>query len=132
MDETTAPPPAAERFRELHYARHGTGRPVVALHGFGETSYSWRHLIGGASQGLAFYTVDLRGCGQSEKPLDERYALRDHAAAIRDFILELDLNDVTLLGHSMGGGIALLVALDLLRRADGRLRSLVLIDSLAL
>jgi pimeloyl-ACP methyl ester carboxylesterase len=132
MNESAPPHPAAGQFRELHYVRYGRGRPVVALHGFGETSYSWRHLLSAPAAGLAFHAIDLRGCGQSGKPPDGRYSLRDHAEEIRDLILALDLKDLTLVGHSMGGGIALLVALDLLRRGDARLRSLVLIDGLAL
>jgi pimeloyl-ACP methyl ester carboxylesterase len=128
MNETV--PAQTGRFRELHYVQVGQGRPVIALHGFGQTSYSWRHLAAALPNDTALYAFDLRGCGASAKPRDEHYALRDQAALICAFIGERDLKDVTLVGHSMGGGIALLAALDLISQAN-RLRSLVLIGSIA-
>ncbi len=123
-------PPIKGRFRELHYTQYGFGRPVIALHGFGQTSYSWRHLAFDTPNELGFYVFDLRGCGESAKPRDEHYSMQDQADLICAFIHENDLRDATLIGHSMGGGIALLATLKLLKQR-GRLHSLVLVDSLA-
>jgi pimeloyl-ACP methyl ester carboxylesterase len=117
------------RFRDLAYVRHGSGRPVIALHGYGATSYSWRHLAAACPAGIALYLFDLRGFGAAHKPFDERYALADQAAQICAFVNAEDLRDVTLIGHSMGGGVALLAAFELM--AQGRLRSLVLVGSVA-
>jgi pimeloyl-ACP methyl ester carboxylesterase len=122
----------AGRFDGLHYVQYGTGRPVIALHGFGQTAYSWRHLVAALQNGLALYVFDLRGCGESEKPRDERYSLPMQAAQICAFIRHFDLQNVTLVGHSMGGGVALLAALALMRDQYDRLHSLVLIDGLVL
>ncbi|HSR43104.1 MAG TPA: alpha/beta hydrolase, partial [Longimicrobiales bacterium] len=62
---------------------------------------------------------------------DGRYGPRDHADAVLRLIEQRDLRRVTLVGHSLGGGIALLAALDLLDRDPGRLHSLVLIEAAA-
>jgi pimeloyl-ACP methyl ester carboxylesterase len=127
---TDRPPTSTGRFRGLHYGQYGRGRPVIALHGFGETAYSWRHLTAALPDGLALYAFDLRGCGSSAKPHDEHYTLREQADEICAFIEECDLVQTSLIGHSLGGGIALLVALGLLAR-ERRPHSLVLIDSIA-
>jgi pimeloyl-ACP methyl ester carboxylesterase len=73
--------------------------------------------------------VDLKGFGRSPKPRDGRYAVADHAACVRELIEKLDLVDLTLIGHSFGGGVALWLASDAGLRT--RLRSLVLIDTMA-
>jgi len=125
---TTPLPTATGRFRGLSYSQFGTGRPVIALHGFGETAFSWRHLIGAIPNNVALYVFDLRGCGKSDKPHDDHYGLRDQADLISAFAKEQDFQDLSLIGHSMGGGVALLTAMNL--PAD-RLHSIVLIDSIA-
>jgi pimeloyl-ACP methyl ester carboxylesterase len=75
--------------------------------------------------------VDLRGFGLSNKPSNGGYALTDQAAATLQVIRELDLSGLTIIGHSMGGAVALLLALDLEQEARNRLHRLVLIDSIA-
>lgn len=122
-----APPPKPS----LHYAAHGNGRPVILLHGLGTTRYTWRHLMPAVPRGYRFFVFDLKGFGQSPKPHDDKYALYDQANLIYDFILERGLKDLTLIGHSMGGGIALLVALKLKEKNERRLSALILLDSVA-
>src|SRR5262249_18585393 len=56
-----------------------------------------------------------------------KYSLEDHAAPILDFIRDNDLRDLTLIGHSFGGSVALLLAVRLAR--ESRLRALVVVDS---
>lgn len=115
----------------LNSVSHGDGTPVILLHGLGANGYTWRHLISAAPAGYQFIVFDLRGFGESPKPGDDKYSLYDQANLIYDFILEKDLRDVTLIGHSMGGGIALLVALKLRETSQSRLSALVLLDSVA-
>jgi pimeloyl-ACP methyl ester carboxylesterase len=74
--------------------------------------------------------VDLVGCGASPKPRYFEYSLRSQARALLDFIEAKELTDLTLVGHSMGGGIALLVALSL-QQAGRPLRGLIVIDSIS-
>src|SRR5208282_4631692 len=113
-----------------HYVPYGNGKPVILLHGLGANHYSWRHLVlrmPACYQALSF---DLKGFGNSPKPHDKKYSLYDQAHLIYNFIVDNRLNDVTIIGHSMGGGVALLVAIELIERIGKRLFSMVLIDSI--
>ena len=83
------------------------------------------------SQTNRVIVLDLKGHGDSPKPRDKAYSLRDQADLVLEFIKEHDLNDLTLVGHSMGGGVALLVALSLAEKNVSRISSLVLIDTVA-
>jgi len=108
----------------------GKGRPVVALHGFIATLESWRGLVPLlADREVCLF--DLKGHGASPCPDDGKYTVQDHADLVLARIFKEDLRGVTLIGHSFGGGVALLVAIALIREGAGRLASLVLIDSLA-
>ena len=72
--------------------------------------------------------VDLKGFGQSDKPFDERYSVFDQAELLAQLIEEKDLRNLTLVGHSFGGGVALLLALEANQRLEGRITRLVLLD----
>src|SRR3989344_852789 len=97
------PVPVLEGYSNgLYFRRYGSGRLVVALHGFGATSYTWRHMLAPLSAGPDMWTVDLRGHGRSERSEDARYALRDYADKVFGLIVQNDLKDLTLMGHSMG------------------------------
>ena len=114
----------------LYVESHGTGRPILLVHGFGATAYTWRHLVPLLARRHEAITVDLKGSGRAQKPPDSLYGVRDQAGHITDLILSRDLTDVTLVGHSFGGGVVLAAVVG---RAlpPGRLQSLVLIDSMA-
>lgn len=116
-------------FRGLHYLTCGKGRPIILLHGIGANTFVWRYVAPILAKGLSVYIIDLKGHGQSEKPADERYSLDDHAGLILEFIRALNLHEVSLVGHSFGGGVALLVALRLIDTGENRLLSIALLDS---
>lgn len=109
----------------------GKGDPLILLHGLGASSYTWRKVIPGLEKNHRVIAIDLKGFGQSDKPLDERYSLLDHARLIEDFILRRKLRNVTLAGHSYGGGVALAVALDMRDGGYDHISRLILIDSMA-
>ena len=71
----------------------------------------------------------MKGHGRSPKPRDGKYSTEDQPELLRDFIRQRNLVNVTLIGHSMGGGIALLLAERLI--AERRLASLVLFASVS-
>ncbi len=109
----------------------GKGEPLVLLHGLGASSYTWRKVIPELEKNYRVIAIDLKGFGNSDKPLDGRYSILDHARLIEDFILRRKLHNVTLVGHSYGGGVALAVALNLNDDGYNHISRLILIDSIA-
>lgn len=115
---------------KLHAVERGTGPPVLLIHGFGASCFTWRFLIDELARTHRVIAIDLKGFGDSPKPLDDAYTLRDQAALVAAFIAEHDLRDLTLVGHSYGGGVSLVAALAL-QHESGRLARLALIDNIA-
>jgi pimeloyl-ACP methyl ester carboxylesterase len=109
----------------------GRGTPLILIHGLGASSYTWRKIAPELAKRHRVIAIDLKGFGQSDKPLDERYSIFDQARLIGDYITRNNLKDATLVGHSFGGGVALAVALDQLDAGRTNIRKLVLIDSIA-
>ena len=114
---------------ELHHKIYGAGNPVLCIHGFGASLYSWRNFVDPLSQNYQLILIDLKGCGDSPKPPDSHYSTKDHADLIYKFILDHDLKNLTLIGNSFGGALSLLLSVMLLENEPGRLRSLILIDA---
>jgi pimeloyl-ACP methyl ester carboxylesterase len=116
---------------ELHRFPADENRPdVIALHGLMQTLHSWRHLRPKlAGRGKRLCAFDLKGHGGSPCPADGKYSLEDHAAPILAFIRDNDLHGLTLVGHSFGGSVALLVAARLMEEGKRRLAALVLVNS---
>lgn len=109
----------------------GRGRPLILIHGLGASSYTWRKVIPELAKSRRVIAIDLKGFGQSDKPLDERYSIFDQARLIGDYITRHKLRGATLVGHSYGGGVALAVALNLLDERQSNIEKLILIDSVA-
>ena len=122
-----------DKVNELRLASSsiGEGRPVLLIHGFGASSYSWRHIIEPLAQKYRVITIDLKGFGDSPKPRDDLYSVYEQARLIRNFILENDLQNVNIIGHSYGGGVALVTSVYLSASHPNPQSSLVLIDSIA-
>lgn len=100
----------------------GTGRPVVLIHGWPLSGKAWEHQVQAlAGAGFRVITYDRRGFGQSDKP-DSGFDYSTLANDLADIIAAKDLNDVTLVGFSMGGGeVARYVA----EHGEGKLHSVV-------
>jgi len=116
---------------KLYYYEEGKGPPLLLIHGFGASTYTWRHVAPELAKSYRVIAVDLKGFGQSDKPFDGRYSVYDQAELLAQLIEDKDLRDLTLVGHSFGGGVALLLALEADQRLDGRITRLVLLDSIA-
>jgi pimeloyl-ACP methyl ester carboxylesterase len=114
---------------ELSADVFGSGPPIVALHGFGGTSYTWHAIRSELSDGHTVHALDLKGFGASPKPRDGRYSVHDQAALILKYIADHHLTGITLIGHSFGGGVALATAVELEEQQPGVLSKLVLIDA---
>ncbi|MGV8713247.1 MAG: alpha/beta fold hydrolase [Nitrosomonas sp.] len=122
-----------DQVNELQLASSSTGKgdPVLLIHGFGASSYSWRHMIAPLAQKYRVITVDLKGFGESPKPRDDLYSVYEQARLVRNFILENDLHNLHIIGHSYGGGVALVTSIYLSASHPHLQKSLVLIDSIA-
>jgi pimeloyl-ACP methyl ester carboxylesterase len=116
---------------KLYYSEEGKGPPLLLIHGFGASTFTWRFVAPELARDYRVIAVDLKGFGQSDKPFDGRYSVYDQAELLAQLIEDKDLRDLTLVGHSFGGGVALLLALEADRRLDGRVTRLVLLDSIA-
>ena len=89
---------------ELHYEDHGTGKPVVLIHGWPLSGRSWENQIPALIEaGHRVITYDRRGFGDSSQPWDG-YDYDTFAADLNTLLTELALREVTLVGFSMGGG----------------------------
>lgn len=130
-DELRADLPAAHFVRidghQVHVVDRGprAGEPVVFVHGFGASSYSWRHVTADLP-GYRTIALDLRGFGYTERPTGiAPYTREGQVELLRDVLDRLALDRVHLVGHSYGGAIALTFA----TVHPERLLSLVAIDS---
>ncbi len=104
---------------------------VLLLHGYGGCSFTWRYWAPRLAERTRVLLVDLKGFGLAPKPLDDRYAIDDQAELVCRLIQERDLRRLTLVGHSLGGAIALRTALRLLDTGESRLRRMVLVAGAA-
>jgi pimeloyl-ACP methyl ester carboxylesterase len=91
--------------------------------------FSWRYFVAPFSQDHKLILVDFKGSGKSPKPRDNHYSIEDKADDTFNLIVTQNLMNVTLVGNSLGGGVALLVAVRLSEQHPERLSKLILIDS---
>jgi|SRR6476661_1256156 len=109
----------------LHHLDQGQGRPLVILHGLFGTLDNWQSLARrwATEAGFRVVSVDLRNHGRSFQTAEHSYGLM--AADVLALLDHLGLGpDLTLMGHSMGGKVAMRLALD----HPGRLAKLVVVD----
>jgi pimeloyl-ACP methyl ester carboxylesterase len=100
----------------LRYLKAGTGAPVILLHTVRTQAEHFRSLIPLISDHYTVYALDLPGMGYSEIVPGASYHEPAMRAGVERLLTELDLNDATLVGESMGATLALTVAADLPHR----------------
>ena len=111
----------------MHYLEQGTGDEVlVFIHGYLSTHRWWLPTLERLPEGYCGSAVDLRGVGRSD-PIETGHTLAQYAEDIHQFVEALNLPAFTLVGHSMGGQIATLYALE----HQDRLKKLVLVSPVA-
>ena len=95
---------ATRDHQKLAYVDRGAGRPVVLVHGWSLGAAIWSLQVDWlAARGLRVVAYDKRGHGGSDKPADD-YDMDTLAADLAAVLDQLDLTEVTLVGHSMGAG----------------------------
>lgn len=93
----------------LHYWRAGSGEPVIMLHGVSDNGRCWGRTADTLAQEFDVILIDQRAHGQSSAP-ESGYGLDDHASDVMGLIEELNLQDVMLVGHSLGACVTLRAA----------------------
>ena len=83
-----------------------SGSKVILLHGGNGSIEFWLYNIAALAQDHQVYAFDMMGSGKSDYP-DGSYSLGEQAVFLRGFMLALDIDTATLIGNSMGGGVAL-------------------------
>src|SRR3954468_19310861 len=96
---------------ELHghrviYRIAGSGPPVVLIHGMINSSRHWEEVALRLADSHTVVAPDLIGHGDSATPRGD-YSIGAHAASIRDLLAAIGIESTTVIGHSLGGGIAM-------------------------
>jgi pimeloyl-ACP methyl ester carboxylesterase len=112
---------------KLHYQQGGSGPPLVLIHGLLGGSFCWRSNLVELSQRYTVLAVDLPGSGLSDAPPDTDCGMRAQVNRLSRFIEELQLHEISLLGCSYGGAIALRLAAQQTHALSGSIRALVLV-----
>ncbi|GAB1812115.1 alpha/beta fold hydrolase [Mycobacterium sp. MUNTM1] len=99
------------KFLHLHgdriaYRDAGEGEVLLLIHGMAGSSETWRSVIPPLSKKFRVIAPDLLGHGESAKPRTD-YSLGAFAVWLRDFLDELGVGRATVVGHSLGGGVAM-------------------------
>lgn len=97
--------------RQVHgyrraFVRAGSGPPLLLLHGIGNSAQTWASVIDRLAEHHTVIAPDLLGHGASDKPRAD-YSIAAYANGMRDLLTVLDVERATVVGHSLGGGIAL-------------------------
>ncbi len=112
---------------DVGYVTGGQGEPLVIIHGGGDGGSAWLENAIEFSRHYRVYVPDLPGFGFSQ-PLSEKFVLGEYVSFVEDFCRHLGLDSFHLIGHSLGGSIALHYTLSF----PERVRRLVLISSIGL
>ena len=104
----------------LAYRPYGTGpTKVVLVHGLAARSETWSDLVSlFPANRYSIHLLDLLGSGESSKPKEGDYSIHGHAARLIGFLKQEGLGQVVLAGHSLGGAVVLLTAIEVMLRDE--------------
>ncbi len=108
----------------IHYIKQGSGNPIILVHGFAGSTYTWRKLLALLSADFTVYAVDLLGFGLSDKPAEGNYDLKAQGELVLDVMDALHIPSAALVGHSMGGVVVAYAA----QRNPSKVSALILIS----
>ena len=112
----------------LQGAEYGTDSPIVLLHNIVSGAFVWRNILPQlASTNRAVYAIDMLGYGLSDHPWQADTSIWGHADYLAMLFNQLNLTNIILVGHGIGGGVAQILAT---RLSVHRVAALVLIDSI--
>src|ERR687885_2754163 len=102
---------------KVSYRRAGWGPVIVLIHGITGSSETWADVIEPLAERYTVVAPDLLGHGESAKPRGD-YSLGAYASGIRDLLSALGHDSATVVGHSLGGGVAMQLAYQFPERCD--------------
>ena len=101
-----------QRVRYRLYSEWNNEKPnLILIHGFGNNLGSWNSLAPKISESYNVYAIDMIGFGLSEKPIHYQYTNINQASIIQSFTEELNMESFIVGGHSLGGAVAMHVAM---------------------
>ena len=131
--DATSIQPSKSRFEykgiSINYEDQGQGQPLILLHGYGASTYSWRHVSPYFSKSYRVIAIDLKGFGLSDKPVDSDYSVLEQSRMVYEFIRVHCLENVVLAGNSLGGAVSLLTYLMQSDQGTHHISKLILIDT---
>ncbi|MCW2947023.1 MAG: hydrolase [Actinoallomurus sp.] len=113
---------ALVRFHDIHgyqraFLMAGNGPPLLLIHGIGDSSDTWLEVLPQLARRYTVIAPDLLGHGRSAKPRAD-YSIAAYACGMRDLLSVLDVDRVSVVGHSLGGGIAMQFAYQFPERCE--------------
>lgn len=96
----------------IRYYRDGKGETILFVHGITAYSFIWRKIVPYFQEHYDTILIDLLGCGDSDKPLNEDFSLKRQAHLIRDFCEKLEITKIHMICHDVGGGIGQIFAVN--------------------
>ncbi len=91
---------------QVAYRLIGSGPPIVLIHGITASSATWEPVARALAEHYTVLAPDLLGHGASAKPRGD-YSMGAFASGIRDLVVSLEIGPATIVGHSLGGGVAM-------------------------
>ncbi|MEO6728915.1 MAG: alpha/beta hydrolase [Candidatus Dojkabacteria bacterium] len=113
---------------KIHYEVYGdpVNPPVILIHGFGGSTFSWRKTIPSLQENKYYIVaLDLKGFGLSQKGLDLDYSHGSQTQTVNDLMEYLNIKDASIVGHSMGANISIMLAMD----HPEKVNKLILVDA---
>jgi 4,5:9,10-diseco-3-hydroxy-5,9,17-trioxoandrosta-1(10),2-diene-4-oate hydrolase len=99
------------RFNTRYWVEGDGISPVVLIHGIGAYVESWLPSLGALAEQHRVYALDMLGHGRTDKPRDASYETAELARFVREFMETLEIERAHVVGHSLGGAVAVRLAL---------------------
>ena len=111
--------------QKLHYIDEGKGEIILFVHGTPSGSFDYRNVIKELLENYRCVAIDHIGFGLSDKPEHYNYSTQNHSKTLEEFVLEKNLENITLVVHDFGGAIGLNFAI----QHPEKVKNLVILNS---
>lgn len=111
--------------QKLHFIDEGKGETILFVHGTPSWSFDYRNVIKNLKENFRCIAINHIGFGLSEKPEHYDYTTKNHSKTLEKFVLEKQLNNITLVVHDFGGPIGLNFAI----QNPEKIKNLVILNS---